>query len=93
LAHGLLTVGKRFTKALPSLLMLVVVIGGIVAGIFTATEAAAVAVFYALVLAFVYREIGVGDLPDILLETTRSTAIVMLLISTSIAMSWALSYD
>ncbi len=91
--HSLSTVFWRLLWALPSLLMLVVVIGGIVAGIFTATEAAAVAVFYALVLAFVYREIGVDDLPDILLETVRSTAIVMLLIGTSIAMSWVLSYD
>jgi len=87
------TVAWRFLRALPSLLLLVVVIGGIVAGIFTATEAAAVAVLYALVLAFVYREIGVDDLPDILLQTVRTTAIVMLLIGTSIAMSWVLSYE
>lgn len=82
----------HFLRALPSLLMLVVVIGGIVAGIFTATEAAAVAVLYALLLSAVYGEIGVGDLPSILLETVRTTAIVMLLIGTSIAMSWVLSY-
>lgn len=82
----------HFLRALPSLLMLVVVIGGIVAGIFTATEAAAVAVLYALILAFLYREIGVSDMPSILLETVRTTAIVMLLIGTSIAMSWVLSY-
>jgi tripartite ATP-independent transporter DctM subunit len=87
------TVAKRFLYALPSLFLLIVVIGGIVAGIFTATEAAAVAVLYALVLAFAYGEIGVGDLPDILLETVRTTAIVMLLIGTSIAMSWVLSYQ
>ncbi len=87
------TVATRFLKALPSLFLLFVVIGGIVAGVFTATEAAAVAVLYALVLAFVYGEIGVSDLPDILLETVRTTAIVMLLIGTSIAMSWVLSYE
>ncbi len=91
--HSPRTVAWRFLRALPSLLLLVVVIGGIVAGIFTATEAAAVAVLYALVLAFVYQEIGVGDLPDILLQTVRTTAIVMLLIGTSIAMSWVLSYE
>ena len=91
--HSLGTVFWRFLRALPSLLLLVVVIGGIVAGIFTATEAAAVAVLYALVLAFMYREIGVGDLPDVLLQTVRTTAIVMLLIGTSIAMSWVLSYE
>lgn len=86
------TVFTRFLRALPSLLLLIVVIGGIIAGIFTATEAAAVAVLYALILGFIYREIGVGDLSSILLETVRTTAIVMLLIGTSIAMSWVLSY-
>ncbi len=84
---------RRFLQALPSLMMLVVVIGGIVVGIFTATEAAAVAVLYALVLAFLYREIGMADLPAILLQTVRTTAIVMLLVGTSIAMSWILSFE
>ncbi|PSQ83409.1 MAG: hypothetical protein BRD44_04720 [Bacteroidetes bacterium QS_7_67_15] len=84
---------RRFRDALPSLFMLVVVIGGIVAGIFTATEAAAIAVFYALVLAFVYREVTVKELPEIFLEAVETTAVVMLLIGTSIAMSWVLSYE
>lgn len=84
---------KRFLDALPSLLLLVVVIGGIVAGIFTATEASAVAVVYTFVLAFVYKEIELKDVSSILLETTKTTAIVMLLIATSVAMSWVMSYE
>lgn len=83
----------KFISALPSLLLLVVVIGGIVAGIFTATEAAAVAVAYSAILAFIYREVRVRDLPQILLATVATTAIVMLLIGTSTAMSWLLSYE
>jgi len=86
-------VGRRFLEALPGLLLLVMIIGGIVGGIFTATEAAAVAVLYALILAFIYGEVTVKELPDILLETVRTTAIVMLLIGTSIALSWVLSYE
>ena len=86
-------IGRRFLEALPSLFLLVVVIGGIVAGVFTATEAAAVAVLYALILAFIYREIKVGDLPKILLDSASTTAVVMLLIATSIGMSWILSYE
>ncbi len=82
-----------FSAALPSLFLLLVVIGGIVAGVFTATEAAAVAVLYSGVLAFLYREITVRDLPQILLATVATTAIVMLLIGTSTAMSWLLSYE
>jgi tripartite ATP-independent transporter DctM subunit len=84
---------RKFLSALPSLMLLAVVIGGIVAGIFTATEAAAVAVLYSGILAFVYREVRVRDLPQILLETVGTTAIVMLLIGTSTAMSWLLSYE
>ncbi len=84
---------KRFLDAFPSLLLLVIVIGGIVAGIFTATEASAVAVIYTFVLAFVYKEITPKDISTILLETTKTTAIVMLLIATSVAMSWVMSYE
>jgi len=83
----------KFLSALPSLLLLVVVIGGIVAGVFTATEAAAVAVLYSGILAFLYGEVRVRDLPEILLATVGTTAIVMLLIGTSTAMSWLLSYE
>lgn len=84
---------KTFIDAFPSLLLLVVVIGGIVAGIFTATEASAVAVLYCLILAFVYKEITVSDLPSILISSVSTTAIVMLLIATSISMSWIMSYE
>lgn len=83
----------RFLDALPSLLLLVIVIGGIIAGIFTATEASAVAVVYTLILAFIYREIGWKDLPDILLRTIRTTAIVLLLVATSMGLSWIMSYE
>lgn len=83
----------RFVDALPSLMMLVVVIGGIVAGYFTATEASAVAVLYALILAFIYRQVKLKDLPGIILRSVRTTAIVLLLVSTSIGLSWIMSYE
>jgi tripartite ATP-independent transporter DctM subunit len=85
--------GRRFLAALPSLLMLVIVMGGIVSGIFTATEAAAVAVLYALILALAYREITPKDLPQILLSTSGTTAIVLLLVGASMGMSWILAYE
>ncbi len=84
---------RSFVRAFPSLLLLVVVIGGIVAGIFTATEASAVAVLYCLILAFAYREVRITDLPGILLSSVGTTAIVTLLIATSISMSWVMSYE
>ena len=85
---------KKFLDAIPSLLLIVIVIGGIIAGYFTATEASAVAVLYSLLLSVViYREVKWSELPDILLKTVETTAIVMLLIGTSRAMSWIMSYE
>ena len=86
-------VAQKFLSALPSLFLIFVVIGGIIGGVFTATEAAAVAVLYALILAFIYREIAVKDLPEIILSATATTGIVMLLIGTSIGMSWIMAYE
>lgn len=86
-------VARTFLDALPSLLLLVIVIGGIVVGIFTATEASAVAVLYCLVLGFWYREFKVTDMPDILLHAVSTTAIVMLLIGTSMSMSWIMAFE
>ena len=85
---------KKLLEAVPSLLLIVIVIGGIISGIFTATEASAIAVLYSLALSvMVYREVKVNELPQILLKTVETTAIVMLLIGTSSAMSWILSYE
>ncbi|CAN5622108.1 TRAP transporter large permease [soil metagenome] len=91
---GLKTGIIKFIDALPSLFLLFVVMGGIVAGIFTATEASAVAVLYTLILSMIfYRQVKVRDLPGILLKTVSTTAIVMLLIGTSMGMSWVMSFE
>lgn len=87
------TILKTFLDALPSLLLLVVVIGGIVTGVFTATEASGIAVLYCLVLSFVYRELKVSSLKSIFLSSVGTTAIVMLLIATSMSMSWVMSFE
>jgi tripartite ATP-independent transporter DctM subunit len=87
------TVLTDFRKAFFSLLMLVVIVGGIVKGIFTATEAAAIAVLYALILGFAYRAISVKQLPKIILASAKTTAVVMFLICTSMAMSWLFSFE
>lgn len=85
-------IARSFVTALPSLFLLIIVIGGIVGGIFTATEAAAIAVVYALGLGFLYKEIAVRDIPDILMDAAKTTSIVLLLIATSISMSWVMTY-
>ena len=84
---------ESFVAAFPSLLLLVVVIGGIVAGWFTATEASAVAVVYCLALAAAYKEFVWSDLRSVLLRAASTTAIVMLLIATGVAMSWVMAYE
>ena len=84
---------KRFFIAAPSLGLIVVVIGGIVGGVFTATEAAAVAVLYALILAFIYRELRITHLPRVLLDSATTTAVVMMLVATSMCMSWMLAWE
>ena len=81
-------------SAIPSLMLIIIVIGGIIGGYFTPTEAGAIAVIYALILSVgVYREIRLADLPDIFLKSVQTTAIVMLLIGASASMSWMLSYE
>ncbi|MGS2739811.1 TRAP transporter large permease [Sinomicrobium sp. M5D2P17] len=82
-----------FLHAFPSLFLLVVVIGGIVAGIFTATEASGIAVLYSLILSFVYKEMDLKKLRKVFLRSVRTNSIVMLLIATSMAMSWVMSYE
>jgi TRAP-type C4-dicarboxylate transport system permease large subunit len=84
---------KKFLDAIPSLLMLVIVIGGIVAGYFTATEASAIAVLYSLILAVIYRQVSFRNLPDIILRSVKTTGIVMLLVATCLGLSWIMAYE
>jgi len=87
------TLWSDFRKAFFSLLMLFIIVGGIVAGVFTATEAAAIAVVYACILGFAYGDIVAADLLSILLDSAKTTATVMFLICTSMAMSWLFSFE
>ena len=84
--------GKILFQAIPSLLLIIIVIGGIIAGIFTATEGSVVAVVYSLVLSFIYRTIKVKDIPKILLDSAEMTGIIIFLIATSSIMSWVMAF-
>jgi tripartite ATP-independent transporter DctM subunit len=80
--------------ALPSLLLVIIVLGGILGGIFTATEASAIAVLWALLLGVVcYREIKPGQLIEITLRAARTTAVVLFLVASSYAMSRLLTQE
>jgi tripartite ATP-independent transporter DctM subunit len=80
--------------ALPSLLLVIIVLGGILGGIFTATEASAIAVLWAFLLGVVfYREIKPSQLAEIVLNASRTTAVVLFLIACSYAMSRLLTQE
>ncbi|MCD4769487.1 MAG: TRAP transporter large permease [Bacteroidales bacterium] len=87
--HGTL----KFLDALPSLMMLVIVIGGIIAGYFTATEASAVAVLYSLILAFIYKKLKWKDLPEVFIRSIKTTSIVLLLVAASMGLSWIMAFE
>ena len=83
---------KTLWEGIPSLLMIVIVIGGILGGIFTATEGSAIAVAYALILSFVYRNITVRDLPRIIFESVKTTAVIEYLVCVSGIMGYIMTY-
>lgn len=79
--------------ALLALIMPIIIIGGIVSGIFTATESGVIAVLYAIIIGmFVYKEITMKDLLPILLDTAKTTATIIFLIGTAALFIWFLSY-
>lgn len=85
---------RAFLSAVPSLLLVIVVLGGILGGLFSATEASAIAVAYCFALVvFFYREVRLAAVPDILLRAAKTTSVVMLLVGASQAMSWVLAYE
>lgn len=94
-ARGHLTLGialRTLGAAVPAVFMMVIVIGGLVAGFFTATESAVIAVVYSLILGLLYRELTLKKLPGVILAATRTTAVVMLLIAVSGVLGWVLAY-
>lgn len=79
-------------RAIPSLLLIVIVIGGILGGVFTASEGSAIAVAYALILSFIYKNIKLKDLPKIILSSVKTTAVVEFLVCVSGIMAWVMSF-
>lgn len=77
-----------------ALIMPLIIVGGIVFGVTTPTEAAAIAAFYALLVGtFVFREIRPERLPRVLLESAVTSAVVMLMIATSKILAWVLAFE
>lgn len=84
---------KTIWQAIPSLLLIVIIIGGILSGKFTPTEASGVAVIYAFILSvFIYKSIKLSDIKKILVDAAVMTTIVMLIIGASSVLSFVLSF-
>lgn len=77
-----------------SLMVAVIIVGGIISGIFTATESGAIACLYALVLTvFHYKELKISQLPEILEKVAITCGMVFFLVATSSAFGWIMAYE
>jgi C4-dicarboxylate transporter DctM subunit len=87
-------IGRGFANALLAMLMPIIIIGGIISGVFTPTESGVVAVVYALVLGlFVYRELSWRQLPALLYQSGLMTGKVLFILGTASVFSWLLTVD
>ena len=91
-SFSLSNVWRTFIRAIPGILMPLIILGGIFSGIFTPSEAAAVAVVYAvLVSAFIYRDLTPKRLYEIMLGSARTSAVIMIIIGCSGPFGWCLA--
>jgi tripartite ATP-independent transporter DctM subunit len=83
-----------FFEAIPALIMPLIIVGGILSGVFTATEAGAVAGLYGILVGiFVFKEIKLSDFPHIILNSANVTGMSMIIVSCAILFSWILAYE
>ena len=83
-----------FRKSIWGLLLIVIVLGGIYAGLFTPTEAAAVSAVYAFVVAvFVYRDLGWSDIPKVLLSSANMSAMILYIITNAVLFSFLMTSE
>ncbi|WP_413375652.1 TRAP transporter large permease [Alkalihalobacillus sp. 1P02AB] len=83
---------KVIWNAVPSLFLVIIIIGGIIGGFFTATEASAISIVYALLLSFVYKSLTLKQLPGIFKEAVELTVVIMFLIGTSAMLSLVMAF-
>ncbi len=82
-----------FVKAIPALMLPIIILGGIYSGVLTATESSAIAVVWSLIAGlFIYRELHFSDLFEIFIESAKSAAMTLFIIATSTAFAWLFAY-
>lgn len=84
--------GKATLEAIPSLSLIIVVIGGIIAGIFTATEGAAISVVYALILSICYKSIDLKTFWKIVVDSAKTSGMIVFLIGVSNILGWVMAF-
>lgn len=86
--------GSSFFKAIPALILPIIILGGIYSGILTPTESAAVAVIWSLIAGlFIYKEVKLKDLYQIFLDSAKSSAMILFIIATSTAFAWLFAFS
>ncbi len=91
---SLVEIGKAFVPASGALVMPFIIVGGILSGVFTATEAAVVAAVYSLLVGkFVYRELAWREIPDILFRSGVTTAMVLIIVGVANLVSFVLAMN
>lgn len=84
----------NFVKAIPALMLPIIILGGIYSGLLTPTESASVAVVWALFAGmFIYKELTVKDLVPIILDSAKNSAMVLFIVATSTAFSWLFTFS
>lgn len=84
----------NFVKAIPALMLPIIILGGIYSGLLTPTESASVAVVWALIAGmFIYKELKIKDLVPIILDSAKSAAMVLFIVATSTAFSWLFTFS
>lgn len=93
-AFHLATVARTFQRSIPALVLPVFILGSILGGVTTPTEAASIAVLYALVVGGVlYRRLSVGDILEMLIRTARITGIIFFIIATASILGWWMTFN
>lgn len=85
---------RNFFKAIPALMLPIIILGGIYSGLLTPTESASVAVVWALIAGlFIYKELSFKDLVPIILDSAKGAAMVLFIVATSTAFSWVFTFS
>lgn len=89
----LITIIKSLIKALPTFFLPILIMGGIISGVFTPTEAGVISVFYALIIGLLYKDIKLNDIPKALLRAATKTGMILIVIASAKLLAYVLTIE